>query len=204
MYRLFRRLSAATLSLLMVASLCGCGGTISLKKIFGADGEEKEVVENPPSPIGALSWATGEGVTIVEDEESLNERVRELYEAASGEGIELEYKNEAYSTDGKTFACYIGNSSSSHFPMFITIYADSTYQEELFVSGLIKPGQAFNQVTLTRPLTEPKTTLPICYTQVFEPHTEGNDTDDFTIRAQTVITLNFNVVDEFAGFADEE
>ena len=204
MYRLFRRLCAATLSLLMVASLVGCGGKISLKTIFGDDGETEQVVENPPSPVGALSWATGEGVIVVDDEDELNKQVQKLYEAAEDEGIRIEYKNEAFSTDGKTFDCYIGNPTSSSYPLFITIYADSTYQEELFVSGLLKPGQAFNKVTLTRALTEPITNLPICYTQVYEPHTEHNDTDDFTIRAQTVVTLNFNIVDEFAGFAEDE
>ena len=187
----------------MVASLCGCG-KISLKKIFGMDGEEEEVVENPPSPVGALSWATGEGLIVVDDEDALNEEVQKLYEAAADEGIGIEYKNEAFSTDGKTFYCYIGNPRSSSYPLFITVYADSTYQEELYVSGLLKPGQAFNKITLSRALTEPITNLPICYTQVYEPHTGPNDTDDFTIRAQTVVTLNFNIVDEFAGFTDEE
>lgn len=193
MCKLFRRLLAATLSLLMLASLCGCG-RISLKTIFGDNGEEEEVVENPPSPVGALSWASGDGLIVTDDPDALSKAVQELYEAAEGEGIGVQYKNEAFSLDGQTFACYIGNPVDSHFPLFITIYADDTYQEELYVSGLLKPGQAFNKITLMRPLTEAVSTLPVCYTQVFEPHTGTNDTDDFTIRAQTVITLNFNIV----------
>lgn len=196
MYRLFRRLCAATLSLLMLASLCGCGLKVRLDKIFhSGDATDEEVVENPPNPVGALSWASGEGVVVTDDPEKLAAAVAELYEAAADEGVGVEYKNEAFSVDGQHFACYIGNPITSHFPMFITIYGDDQYQEELFVSGLLKPGQAFNQVTLSRALTERTTTLPICYTQVYEPHTGKNDTDDFAIRAQTVITLNFNIMD---------
>jgi hypothetical protein len=135
-------------------------------------------------------------VTTVTEPEQLGERVAQLYEGAADEGVAVEYKNEAFSTDGVNFACYIGNPTRSNFPLYITIYADSTFQEELFISGLLKPGQAFNKVVMSRALPDGVNTLPVCYTQVYEPHTGPNDTDDFTIRAQTVITLNFNVVDE--------
>jgi hypothetical protein len=191
----------------MLASLTGCGLKVRMDKVFGNDGDngesEEEYIESV-NPVGALSWATGVGVTTADNPEDLSKEVQKLYESAEEEGIGVEYKNEAFSTDGQNFDCYIGNPTSSSYPLFITIYADTTFQEELFISGLIKPGQAFNKISLTRALTETTSVLPVCYTQVFEPHTEENDSDEFKIRAQTVITLNFNVVDEFAGFADEE
>lgn len=189
MSRLFRRLLVAVCAVLVTLSLSGC--VFNLGNIFNRDKDDGDT--NPP-PVGALSWAT-EGVTVVTAPEDLNERVDAMLENASQEGISVEYKNEAFSTDGETFECYIGNPLKSAYPMYITIYADTTFQEELFISGLLKPGQAFNKVTMSRVLEEGTHVLPICYTQVYEPHTEGNDTDDFTIRAQTVITLNFNVVD---------
>lgn len=196
MYRLFRRLCAATLSLIMLASLCGCGLSVRLDKIFnGGDVADEDAAENPPNPVGALSWASGDNVIVMDDPERLAEAVAKLYESAADEGVGVEYKNEAFSLDGQQFACYIGNPITSHFPLFITVYGDDEYQEELYVSGLLKPGQAFNQITLSRALTEPVSTLPVCYTQVFEPHTGTNDTDEFAIRAQAVITLNFNIMD---------
>lgn len=189
MSRLFRRLLVAVCAVLVTLSLSGC--VFNLGGIFNRD---KDDGETKPSPVGALSWAT-EGVTVVTDPENLGERVDRMYESASAEGISVEYKNEAFSTDGVTFDCYIGNPLKSSFPMYITVYADTTFQEELFVSGLLKPGQAFNKVVMSRALEDGVNVLPVCYTQVYEPHTAENDTDDFAIRAQTVITLNFNVVD---------
>lgn len=192
MSRVIRRFFAAACTALMLFSLCGC--SLNIGRIFRND--DGDTVEAAPSPVGAIAWATGDGVTVVTDPVDLNERVDKLYQAASEEGIDVEYKNEAFSTDGTTFACYIGNPSRSNYPMYITIYADTTFQEELFISGLLKPGQAFNKVTMSRALEDGVNVLPVCYTQVYEPHTGLNDTDDFTIRGQTVLTLNFNVVDE--------
>jgi hypothetical protein len=195
MKSLFRRLCAATLTALMLASLTGCGLKVRLDKIF-SDGDEDEAYAESINPVGALSWAVGSGVTVTDNPEELAKQVTEMYESASEEGIGVEYKNEAFSEDGQNFDCYIGNPTSSHYPLFITIYADNTFQEELFVSGLIKPGQAFNKITFTRAITESPATLPVCYTQVYEPRTEKNDTDEFTIRGQAVITLNFNIVSD--------
>lgn len=198
MKSLFRRLCAATLTALMLASLTGCGLKVRLDKVFG-NGDETDDGEGyaeSVNPVGALSWATGSGVTVTDNPEDLAEQVKTMYESAADEGIGVEYKNEAFSADGQNFDCYIGNPTSSSYPLFITIYADNSFQEELFVSGLIKPGQAFNKITFTRPLTEAQNTLPVCYTQVYEPHTEKNDSDEFKIRGQAVITLNFNVVSD--------
>lgn len=198
MSRLTRRLFAAACTVLMLLSLCSCGINLNLGKIFNGEAGEAETVdggETLPPPVGALAWASGEGITVVSNSEDLDEQVNKMYEAAADEGVAVEYKNEAFSTDGVSFACYIGNPAKSAFPMFITIYADTTFQEELFVSGLIKPGQAFNKVVMSRELAEGTYVMPVCYTQVYEPHSGDNDTDDFVIRAQTVLTINFNVVD---------
>ena len=202
MSRIIRRFFAAACTALMLFSLCGC--SFSIGRIFKAD--NGDTVEAAPSPVGAIAWASGEGVTVVTDPVDLNERVDQLYQAAAEEGVSVEYKNEAFSTDGTSFACYIGNPRRSPYPMYITIYADTTFQEELFISGLLKPGQAFNKVTMSRTLEEGVNVLPICYTQVYEPHTEKNDSDEFKIRGQAVITLNFNVfgsVDEIQQWIQE-
>jgi len=191
MSRLFRRLSVAVCAVLVTLSLSGC--VFNIGRIFKTD--DGDTVEAAPPPVGAIAWASGESVIVVDESEDLNERVDEVFERASEEGVAVEYKNEAFSTDGVTFDCYIGNPIRSSYPMYITIYADTTFQEELFISGLLKPGQAFNKVTMSRALDYGVNVLPVCYTQVYEPHTGPNETDDFTIRAQTVITLNFNVVD---------
>jgi len=193
MSRLTRRLSVAACAVVVMLSLSGC--VFNIGHIFSS-ADESDQGETAPRPIGALSWAS-EGVsTVVDDNADMAERMRKLQEALKETGIEIEYKNEAYSRDGVNFECYIGNPIKSAFPLFITIYADNTFQEELFVSGLIKPGQAFNRVVMSRALEYGTSVLPICYTQVYEPHTGPNETDDFTIRAQTIVTINFNVVDE--------
>jgi hypothetical protein len=180
MNRRIRRIFAAICTLLALSSLLG-GCTFSLSAKDVADAEETSSGKNP---VGTLSFAT-EGVSVVHDSESLNEKVDAMMEAAQQPGIGVEYQNEAHSTDGQNFQCYIGNPSGAEYPVFIAIYADATYQEELFVSGLINPGFAFTNVELSRPLTEPETRLYVCYTQCVE------EDGEWKIRGQTIVTIQF-------------
>jgi hypothetical protein len=133
-----------------------------------------------------IGYAT-EGITIIDDADALQREVDEMYAEAQREGIGLEYQNDAYSSDGRNFTCYIGNAPQNGYDMFIAIYADDALQDLLFLSALLKPGQAFSDIQLTRALESGAHTVNCVFTQV-----EVVDGEQ-AIHAQTAVTLDFYV-----------
>lgn len=137
--------------------------------------------EEPAKP--QIGYAT-EGVTAL-DEESLQDAVNELMEKTAEGYVTLNYKNDAFSEDGKTFACYLGNATENSYDMFIGLYADIEFTDALFVSELLRPGTGFETVTLNRALEKGDHTIYLVFTQVEEDLT--------TIHAQVPVTVNFHV-----------
>lgn len=126
-----------------------------------------------------------EGVTVVEDPDALQKAVDEMYKKAEEGSIALEYKNDASSEDGETFSCYIANSLSNSYDMYIQIFADAELTDELFLSGLLRSGTAFDTITLNHALNPGANLVYVAFTQVEE--------DLETIHAQVFVTMNFNV-----------
>ena len=182
-----RRLWAAMMAALTLA-LCGCTFSMAPEEDDGMSAEEREEMSRIQSVLNEIGFAT-EGVTVVDDSGSLSDEVRRINEEAQQDGIRVEYKNQAFSSDGVEFDCYIGNPADSQYNMFIDIY-DANYENELFLSQLIRPGQAFEQITLLQPVTE-NTTANVIYTQV-----EVNDEGELAIRGQTIITLELVLLEE--------
>ena len=129
-----------------------------------------------------LQYATG--VTAL-DQDSLQAAVDEMFEAAARPGFTTEFKNEAYSSDGQTFECYIGNSNLNAYDMFFQINDEAG--DQLFLSGILPVGTALREITLDRALEPGTHTLPVVYTQV-----EG-DLEDMVIVGQVAITIDFYV-----------
>jgi len=129
-----------------------------------------------------LGYATG--VTAL-DENSLQKAVDEMYAKVDEGNIALEYKNDAFSTDGKKFDCYIGNSLANEYDMYIGIYADNSFEDELYLSGLFRPGEAFKEVELSRALDKGDHRVYVSFTQVEE--------DLETIHGQIMVTMDFHV-----------
>jgi len=150
---------------------------------LAAPGCKKE--EEEPEDEGGRKLGYAEGVTVTEDPDALQKAVDEMYEQAAKGGVPIEFKNEAYSTDGKNFECYIGNPASNKFDMYIGIYADDAMEDELFLSGLIRPGSAFDHIELERELEKGEHVVSVALTQVEE--------DLETIWNQAFITMNFIV-----------
>lgn len=126
-----------------------------------------------------------EGVTIVDNADALEKEVNEMFEKASQPGIALNYSNNAVSEDGKTFSCYIANSPNNIYDMYIDIYADDAMTDEVFLSGLMRPGEAFREITLDKALPEGENSVTVAFTQVEE--------DLQTIHAQVLVEMIFMV-----------
>jgi hypothetical protein len=129
-----------------------------------------------------------EGVTLVDDPDAFNKTVAAAVERAQQPGIALRFKNEAYSSDGKNFDCYLGNDESNGMDMFIAIYTDNTFEDELYLSELLRPGSAFERITLNRALDPGSHDVIAAFTLVTEE--DGQQ----AIVKQTFVKLQFNVV----------
>ena len=126
-----------------------------------------------------------EGVTVVEDPEALQKLVDDMYQKAAEGTIALEYKNEAFSADGKTFSCYIANSVDNRYDMYVQIFADQELTDQLLLTGLIRPGSAFDNIELEHALDAGTHRVYVAFTQV--------EDDLATIHAQVFVTMDFTV-----------
>lgn len=105
--------------------------------------------EEPKRPSLQVGYA-------VEDPDAMSKALDEAYEKMQ-ERMTLSYKNDAFSSDGKTFTCYIANSpDNAPYDMFVGLYSDLEFTDCLFLSQLLRPGSAFETLTLERAL-EPGT-----------------------------------------------
>jgi len=128
-----------------------------------------------------------EGVTAVENPQELEKAFQRAMENAANSAIALEYKNEAFSSDGVNFNCYVANSLENKYDMFIQIFADETFQDELFLSQLLRPGQAFETLKLNHELPVGMTRAYVAMTQVETANGEQS------VKGQTFVTMDFIV-----------
>lgn len=133
-----------------------------------------------------VGYATDAKVML--DQDSLQAAMDEAMKNARDGNIALMYRNDAFSENGKDFSCYIVNSSSNKYDMFLTIYADDALTDQVFLSGLVPPGSGFEQITLDRALGSGSHTVNVVLTQV--------DTDEAgaqVIKHQVAHTMDFHV-----------
>lgn len=147
----------------------------------GRGAEPTAIEDNTP----ILGYA--EGTTVVEDPEALQKAIDEMYANAAQEGVPLSYRNEASSEDGENFTCYIANPAGSRYDMYIQIFADDALTDQLFLSGLLRPGTAFDNIKLDHSLDPGTHRVYVAFTQVEE--------DLATIHAQVMVTMDFTVTE---------
>ena len=104
------------------------------------------------------------------DEESLSKIVEELREKAKNGYVNLKFKNLATSTDGKHFDCYLGNSEGNIYDMFFNIYTDATLSEQIFLSGLVSPGNVIESFESEIKLDPGEYSAMILFTSVSDDH----------------------------------
>lgn len=127
-----------------------------------------------------------EGVVATESD-ALQKAVDEMYRRANESGITLEYRNDAESADGKNFSCYIANAKENEYDMYIDIYADEALTDEIFLSQLLRPGTAFDHITLKKALDKGDHRVFAAFTQIVEENGEQ------AIHGQVVVTMDFHV-----------
>lgn len=132
---------------------------------------------------GAIGYA--DGVTVVDDESALQAAVDQMMKDAENEMV-ASFQNQAFSEDGKTFTCYIANSEYNEYDMFIALYTEiSDDAEPLYLSGLMRPGEAFREITLDETLDKGVHDVYLVMTQVEDDHS--------TLHGQSVVTIQMQV-----------
>lgn len=135
---------------------------------------------------GRIKYATEASVML--DQESLQAAMDQAMQNAKDSNISLLYKDNAYSEDGLNFSCYIVNSATNLYDMFLTIYADAALEDQLFLSGLVRPGEGFESIELDHALDAGDHVVYVALTQVKE-----NEEGEQVIHNQVVHTMDFHV-----------
>lgn len=159
---------------------------VVLGVVLGRGGLFRDIQDDPTPKIGYATEAT-----VMLDENALQAAVDEAMENAKNGMIALQYQNDAFSTDGKTFSCRIANSPENLYDMFLTIFADDNLADQIFLSGLVPPGSGFEEITLDRALEEGDHTVYVAVTQV-----ETDEAGAQVIKNQVVHTIKFHVTKE--------
>lgn len=146
----------------------------------------QEPASIPDGDIPRIGYAAGAKVML--DQNSLQAAADEAQRNAREGNVALQYRNDAFSKDGKTFSCRIVNSPSNLYDMFVTIYADQALTDQLFLSGLVPPGSGFEEITLDHELEAGDHTVYVAITQVVT----GDDGEQ-TIKNQVMHTIEFHV-----------
>ena len=131
---------------------------------------------------GAIGYA--DGVTVVDDESALQAAVDQMMKDAKNEMV-ASFQNQAFSEDGKTFTCYIANSEYNEYDMFIALYKNLNDEEPIYLSGLMRPGEAFREIVLDEALGKGDHTVNLVFTQVEDDHS--------TIHGQSIVTITMQV-----------
>lgn len=141
-----------------------------------------------PLPSSGIGYSTE--ATVILTQEELQAAYDKAMENARRGNIALLYKNNAYSSDGVNFSCYIVNSASNKYDMFLAIYADLEMTDRLYLSQLVPPGSGFNQIKLEHALEKGDHTVYVSLTQV----DRNAETGEESICGQVFHTMEFHVV----------
>lgn len=129
-------------------------------------------------PDGRIPYA--EGVVLYEGDE---------VEPVEAGWVKLTYNYEAKSSDGVHFNCLLTNDPANWYDLYFDIYADDMLEDQVFLSGLIRPGYGLNEIVLNHALPSGTTTCYVVFNQV-DTSAEGVQ----SIVNQVMVTVNFIVL----------
>lgn len=139
---------------------------------------ETTAADNKPK----LAYEAG---AIALDEDSLQKAYDEAVKKTEEGYISLDFFNEAYSTDGENFECRIGNAPENTSDMYCAIYLDSSFSQQVYLSGLIRPGEQIAKFKSNIKLETGTHEAILVLTQVMDDHE--------TLKAETSVVLQLVV-----------
>jgi len=103
------------------------------------------------------------------DENGLEKQIDEMRKNSEG-NVSLEYKNEAQSTNGMDFECYLANSELNSEDMFIAVFTDANMTDQIYLSGLLKPGTSIQSFKSEIPFDKGSHSAVCMFTTVGDDH----------------------------------
>lgn len=133
-----------------------------------------------PDNGGIIQYEAG-----VVDLEDVQKVMDELSESAKNGNMIVSYKGYAHSKDGTHFECSINNNIGNEYDMYINIYKDSSFEEQILLTGLIPPGSGIQEFDSEIKLDPGEYETTLVFTQVEDDHS--------TLHAQSMVVLRLLV-----------
>lgn len=86
------------------------------------------------------------------------------------DGVAIRFVPMARSEDGENFVCEIANSYANALDMYIDIYLDANYEEEIYLSGLMRPGEGITSFKTNRVMSKGTYDVVLVATTVEDDH----------------------------------
>lgn len=150
----------------------------------------KATGEKPPAPSSGIGYSSEAQIMLTQEE--LQAAAAAAWANSENGGVALLYKDGAYSYDGINFSCYIVNSPLNAYDMFLAIYTDIEFTDQIFLSRLVPPGSGFNSLKLSHPLELGDHEVYVVLTQVKIDEETGEE----AICNQVIHTMPFHVIEE--------
>lgn len=164
------------LLVIVIVVLVAAGAALAVRFL----GQEDEA---PVEDVPELGYA--EGVTVTRDSNALQKALDEMAEKVANGNMVLEYESDAYSVDGKTFKCYLANAPENTYDMYFDIYKGSDLNDQIYLSGLLKPGQALEKIDLKTSLPDGDHKATLIFTTVEDDHK--------TMHGQVAVAVTLHV-----------
>lgn len=179
-------------ALVTAASVVVVGGAATAAVLLlnnnGGDGEGSSDDRTPAITIGMEN----NGVVALKPDD-LGVFMEEAWKEAASGMMDISFKNIAVSTDGVNFECSFGNPASNPYYMYYNIYTDATFEDEIYLSGLVEPGMSIESFQSKIKLDPGEYDTVLVFTQVKE--------DKATLCGQFMVALTLKVYD---GLPDED
>lgn len=146
------------------------------------DKDDEPTQNNNNQSDGLINYQPGViGVDVEDFQEKFNKAVEEMKNSSIG----LVFNNYAVSNDGVNFKCYIGNAEANTKDMYFNIYKDTSFSEQILLTGLIPPGSGIDTFESEIDLEPGTYEAVLVLTQV--------DDDHSTIIGQTNVQITLYV-----------
>ncbi len=125
----------------------------------------KPAEESKPTNDGTIPYEVN--AQIMESNANWNDSI---LQEAEDNLIPMHFSAGAESKDGENFTATLGNPPGALYDMYFDMYSDSTLSEEIYLSGLLAPGQEIRQFKTNRKFPKGETNVVLVFTTVDKDH----------------------------------
>ena len=142
--------------------------------------EDKPIQNNNNN--GLINYQPGViGVDVDNFQAEFDQAVKDMQNSSIG----IVFNNYAVSSDGINFKCYLGNAEGNGKDIYFNIYKDSSFSEQILLTGLIPPGSGIDTFKSEIDLEPGQYEAVLVLTKV--------DDDHSTILSQTNVQITLHV-----------